>query len=50
MDIPQSDSIAGFLYASQNLEKLIGWIWMKFTLLTGKEAGFASANLKSHYY
>ena len=38
MDIPQSDSIAGFLYASQNPAKLIGWICMKFTLLTGKEA------------
>lgn len=50
MDIPQSDSIAGFLYASQNPAKLIGWICMKFTLPTGKEAGFAGANQKSHYY
>lgn len=36
MDIPQSDSIAGFLYASRNLEKLIGSICMKFTLPTEK--------------
>ncbi len=50
MDIPQSDSIAGFLNASQNPEKLIGEICMKFTLSTGKEAGFTSANRKSHYY
>ena len=50
MDIPQSDSIAGFLYASQNPEKLIGGICMKFTLPTGKEEGFAIANRKSHYY
>lgn len=50
MDIPQSDSIAGFLYASQNPAKLIGWICMKFTLPTGKEAGFAGANQKSHFY
>ena len=50
MDIPQSDSIAGFLYASQIPAKLIWWICMKFTLLTVKEAGFAGTNQKSHYY